>query len=76
MATNRLEAILAEARNLSPDELSQLIKYAADMLAQSRKQPTTTAPPYRSLFGAGKGSFATPVEADRFVREERDAWDE
>jgi len=76
MATNKLEAILAEARNLSPDELAQLIKHAADMLAKNSKQPITPAPPYRSLFGAGKGSFATPVEADRYVRKERDAWDE
>jgi hypothetical protein len=31
--------------------------------------------PLTSIIGTGKGSFATPEEADRFVREERDAWD-
>ncbi len=29
----------------------------------------------RSLIGAGKGAFATPEEADRFIRAERDAWE-
>jgi hypothetical protein len=31
--------------------------------------------PLVSIIGTGKGSFATPEEADRFIREERDAWD-
>lgn len=31
--------------------------------------------PLTSIIGTGKGSFATPEEADRFIREERDAWD-
>ncbi len=29
----------------------------------------------RSFIGAAKGSFATPEEADRFICEEREAWD-
>ena len=29
----------------------------------------------RSLIGAGKGAFATPEEADAFLRAERDKWD-
>jgi len=28
----------------------------------------------RTLLGAGKGSFASPEEADRFIREERNLW--
>jgi hypothetical protein len=28
----------------------------------------------RSLIGAGKGAFATPEEADAFIRQERDSW--
>lgn len=72
MATDQLESILAQARQLSPDELAQLIKQAADLLAQSR----TSTPRYASLFGSGRGSFPTQAEADRFIREERDAWAE
>jgi len=28
-----------------------------------------------SLIGSAPGSFATPEEADQFIRQERDAWD-
>jgi hypothetical protein len=38
----------------------------------------TPVTPKRSLtefFGAAKGSFATPEEADAFIRAERDAWE-
>lgn len=28
-----------------------------------------------SLIGAAKGSFATPLEVDEFIRQEREAWD-
>jgi hypothetical protein len=27
-----------------------------------------------SLFGSGRGAFATPEEADEFLRRERDRW--
>ncbi|MBI2760507.1 MAG: hypothetical protein HYX51_03665 [Chloroflexi bacterium] len=29
---------------------------------------------YESMFGSGRGVFATPEDADAFVRHERDAW--
>jgi len=29
----------------------------------------------RSIIGAGKGSFATPEEADAFIRRERETWE-
>jgi len=29
---------------------------------------------YSDLFGSGQGAFATPEEADAFLRRERDAW--
>jgi len=76
MATNRLETILAQARRLSPAELAQLIKQVADLLAQSSQNNVEAVPSYVALFGSGKGGFASVEEADRFVREERDAWDE
>lgn len=28
-----------------------------------------------SFIGAAKGNFATPEEVDRFIRQERDAWE-
>jgi hypothetical protein len=35
----------------------------------------SSSEPLMSIIGTGKGSFATSEEADRFIREERDAWD-
>ena len=29
----------------------------------------------RSIIGSGKGCFATPEEADAFLRQERDSWE-
>jgi len=29
----------------------------------------------RALLGAGKGSFASPTEADAFIRRERNTWE-
>jgi len=76
MTTNRLETILAQARQLSPAELSQLLKLAADLLAQSTQNEAQPVPGYAALFGSGKGAFASVEETDRFLRGERDAWDE
>lgn len=75
MATNRLETILLSARQLSPEELAQLIKQAADLLAQIRQPASSLTPRYVSLFGSGKGAYATPEAADGFVRGEREAWE-
>jgi hypothetical protein len=30
--------------------------------------------PNASFFGSGRGAFASPAEADRFLSEERDGW--
>lgn len=76
MATDQLETILAQVRQLSPNELAQLIKQAADLLAQSRTSASGSAPRYAALFGSGRGSYPTQAEADQFIRGERDAWAE
>ncbi|NEU84472.1 hypothetical protein [Nostoc sp. UIC 10630] len=31
--------------------------------------------PLTSFIGSAKGSFATPEEVDKFIRQERDAWE-
>ena len=76
MAINTLETILAQARGLSPEELAELIKRAADLLAQSKQLDAHEAPRYANLFGSGKGVYSSVEEADCFVREEREEWDE
>ncbi len=74
MATERLETILAQARQLSTEELAQLIKQVTDLLLLRGMPVQIGKPSYVSLFGSGKGSFATREETDRFIREERDTW--
>jgi hypothetical protein len=37
--------------------------------------PARARPPLRSFHGTGKGCYATPEEADAFIRQERDAWE-
>lgn len=71
MATDRLETILAQARQLSMEDLAQLIKQATDLLLRSGVPLQTGKPSYVSLFDSEKGSFATREEADRFIRGER-----
>ena len=41
-----------------------------EIIVDSAESETLT-----SFIGAAKGSFATPEEADQFIRQERDAWD-
>lgn len=57
-----LQAFFARPNSASTDFLETLQAAPDDM-------------PPTSLIGSAPGSFATPAEADRFIREERDAWD-
>ena len=41
-----------------------------------QSQASVPPRPFTSLQGAAKGIFATPEDADRFISEERDAWEE
>lgn len=36
---------------------------------------SSSSAPLISIIGTAQGSFATPEEADQFIRQERDAWD-
>lgn len=59
-----LEAVERE-RRLS----AELARLRLELLEAS------TSEPLASIIGTAKGSFATPEEADQFIRQERDAWD-
>jgi hypothetical protein len=74
MSTSQLKQVIDQVKLLPPDDLAKLIKQAEELLRQKQSaQPTTD---YIALFGSGKGSFATPAEADSFLRAERDQWEE
>ena len=76
MSVGQLEIIVNQVKLLPPNDLVKLIKQAAELLEQ--KQPSLPIPAtisYTALFGSGKGAFATPAEADDFLRAERDQWE-
>jgi hypothetical protein len=76
MAASQLELIVDQIKLLPPDELVKLIRWAAEILEQKQVKAEKPTKHYAAFFGAGKGVFATPQEADRFIRQERDAWEE
>lgn len=45
------------------------------LFQDSSELAKATARSLTSLIGSAPGSFATPEEADQFIREQRDAWD-
>ena len=84
MPTSQLELIADQVKFLPPSDLVKLIKQSVELLAQKQAAPEHPATPtvanpttnYAALFGSGKGAFATPAEADNFLRAERDQWEE
>ena len=76
MATSQLELIMAQVRPMSwPDKLRLLQRVAEELKPAGVEAEARAAPNYASFFGAGRGSFATPEEADAFLRQERDTWE-
>ena len=74
MSRNEVEAIVNEVQRLSPEDQRLVASLITDLLA--RTKPTDAAGlSYSEMFGAGRGSFATPEEADAFLRRERDSWE-
>ena len=76
MSVSQFDLVMSQAKLLRPDDLVKLIKKVAELLEQKQVVVEKPATNYAAFFGAGKGVFATPEEVDRFIREERDAWDE
>ncbi len=76
MSANQLEIVIDQVRLLSLDDLVKLIRQAAEILEQKQRAAETPATNYAAFFGAGKGLFATPEEVDKFIRQERNAWEE
>jgi len=76
MAASQLELIVNQIRLLPQDELVKLIRRTAEILGQKQSESVPKKVDYVSLIGSGKGVFSSPEEVDRFIREERDAWDE
>lgn len=56
-------------------ERLKLLELAAHDLAEDKSAEPSNDQGLSRFLGAAKGSFATPDEADAFIRQERDAWD-
>ena len=72
---SQLEVVMSQVKLLPPDDLEKLIRQAEEILEQKQHAPKSHKVDYVALIGSGQGSFASPEEADRFIREERDAWE-
>lgn len=83
MSTKHIQSLLRQARKLSPDERTELIRDLQDSLTTDREAPHSpveaneeiSRTDYVALFGSGRGGFANAKTADEFIREERDSWD-
>jgi hypothetical protein len=61
-----------EQTTVTPEDyLARLQAFFAEPASQDFLDNT----PLTSLIGSAPGSFATPDEADQFIRQERDTWD-
>ncbi len=76
MSASQFDLVVNQVQLLPPDDLVRLIKKAEELLEQKQRASVPKKVDYVSLIGSGKGAFSSPEEADRFIREERDAWDE
>lgn len=56
----------------SPDLPDGAVADVIVILESPAEQPKGS---FVSLIGSAKGSFATPAEVDKFIHQERDAWD-
>ena len=83
MSTEHIRSLVRQVRELSPDERAELLKDLQDSLTADREASHSPGESrednkrtnYLALFGSGRGGFATAQEADEFIRQERDAWD-
>ena len=72
--------IIKQVDSLNIEEQLELIAYIAEkaklIISQEQSHVREVAKPksLKAIIGTGKGCFATPQEADKFIRRERDKW--
>ncbi|HZI85804.1 MAG TPA: hypothetical protein VFD48_03155 [Pyrinomonadaceae bacterium] len=74
MSTEQFQALIQQAKQLSPDERKQLIEYLTKAELEEIAKRVGGETDYLALFGSGRGGFDSAEEADISVREERDSW--
>ena len=81
MSTEQFQALVQQAKQLSAEERRQLMRYLSESelpgqeSSSDPREGSKSATDYVAFFGTGRGAFATSDEADAFIREERDAWE-
>lgn len=75
MSTSQFDLVFNQVKALPPHEWVTLIKKVVELIEQRQPVAEQSIPDYTAFFGAGKGVFASAEEVDRFIREERDAWE-
>jgi hypothetical protein len=81
MSTEQFRALIQQAKQLSTEERRQLMRYLTESepaeheASGGPEEEAKNATDYVALFGSGRGAFATADEADAFIRQERDAWE-
>jgi hypothetical protein len=68
---SNFQNVVREIDRMSLDEQLELIAYIAGKI-QQYKSTADKKPSLKSTIGTGKGCFATPEEADKFISQERD----
>ena len=60
---------------VSPELPAGAVVEVIVLLQPSDNLESDPSPPLTSFIGAAPGNFASPEQADEFIRQERDAWD-
>ena len=74
----KIDSILRQVVRLTRDERAELIKSIETSLSgepENNLPETNGEPDYLAMFGSGRGAFESASEADEFIRQERDAWE-
>ncbi len=76
----RLQAFFAEPTSADFIEALATVDHERQLSCELARlnlqlQATADNTPLTSLIGSAPGSFTTPDQADRFIRQERDTWD-
>lgn len=81
MSTEQFQALVQQAKQLSAEEKQQLMRYLSESELPGHEpsgelgEGSKSGIDYVAFFGSGRGGFPTAEEADAFVRQERDAWE-
>jgi hypothetical protein len=63
-----VQTLLHQAKQLTSDERLELVRLINGLEHALLREENHLKPDYLALFGSGRGGYATPDEADEFIR--------